>query len=92
MDLGAQMAERVMVLRRRKHLTQAQLATKVGVHWNTVARVEQGKLLDVSALTLARIAQEVGTSTDYLLGLTDLDEPAAGRPSVPGEGLPHDLD
>lgn len=38
---------------------------------NTVARLEQGVIKDLGGLALGRLADALGTSTDYLLGRVD---------------------
>jgi transcriptional regulator with XRE-family HTH domain len=67
------LGERILILRRRQAMTQKQLATEARLNTNTIARVEQGNLKDLGGQLVARIARALGTSTDYLLGLTDRD-------------------
>ena len=67
--------ERIAVLRRRQGMTQRELGAESDVHWNTIARLERGKLTDMPGKAVARIARALGTSTDYLLGLTEHEEP-----------------
>lgn len=76
MALGDRLGERVRLMRHRKRYTQARLAAIVDLHCNTVNRLEQGALRGVSAIALAHIAQTLETSTDYLLGLTDKEDPS----------------
>ena len=72
------LGERVIVLRRRRKLTQGELAQAVGVAKNTISRLEQGRIADVQGNVIAHLAQTLGVSTDYLLGL------AEERDEVPG--------
>jgi transcriptional regulator with XRE-family HTH domain len=65
------LGERILILRRRLRLTQQELARRAGLNPNTIARLEQGVLHDLRGQTLARLAEVLGTSTDYLLGRTD---------------------
>ena len=67
--------ERIAVLRRRQGMTQRELGTESDVHWNTIARLERGKLTDLPGKSVARIAKALGTSTDYLLGLSEREHP-----------------
>jgi len=63
--------ERIGVLRRRQGLTQRELGEESGVHPNTIARLERGRLTDLPGKAVARVAKALGTSTDFLLGLTE---------------------
>ena len=67
--------ERIAVLRRRQGMTQRELGQESDVHWNTIARLERGKLTDLPGKAVARVAKALGTSADYLLGLTDDEHP-----------------
>lgn len=64
-------AQRLRELRRRKDLSQVDLAEKVDVHSTHISRYERG-LSRPSADTLKRLADVLGVSGDYLLeGATD---------------------
>jgi transcriptional regulator with XRE-family HTH domain len=67
--------ERIGLLRRRQAMTQRELGEEAGIHWNTIARLERGKLTDLPGKAVARVAQALGTTTDYLLGLSEQDTP-----------------
>jgi transcriptional regulator with XRE-family HTH domain len=67
--------ERIVLLRRRQDMTQRELGEEAGIHWNTIARLERGKLTDLPGKAVARVAQALGTTTDYLLGLSEQDTP-----------------
>lgn len=54
-------------LRTEKHLSQKQLAQKIGVEGSTVALYEQGERTP-SIKVLIRLSRALGVSTDYLLG------------------------
>ena len=62
--------ERVHASRRARGLTQKELAKECGFPYQVINRVEQGHQ-DVYAQRLALIADTLGVSTDYLLGLTE---------------------
>ena len=67
--------ERVMVMRRRRGLTQQELASKAQMSKTALNRLENG-LQSVYAERLATLARFLGVSSDYLLGLqTDTDVP-----------------
>ena len=87
------LGERVLIWRRRRNLTQQALAEAVGIAKNTIARLEQGGITDLRGQVIARLAQVLGVSTDYLLGLDESKEApndshsgspkrAKGRPKV----------
>jgi len=72
------LGERILLLRRRKRLTQDALAAQSGVNKMTIWRLERGTIQDVKGQVLAKMALELETTTDYLLGLRE-DEPPAPR-------------
>ena len=78
------MGERILILRRRQDMTQRDLAKESGLNTNTIARLEQGNLKDLSGQLVARIARALGTSTDYLLGMTDRDPDSERAPTMAG--------
>lgn len=65
-DLG----NKLQKIRKRQGLTREKLAEKLGVSPRFLADVESGKV-GVSVSTLKNIAIVTGTSSDFLLGLTD---------------------
>jgi transcriptional regulator with XRE-family HTH domain len=65
------LGERILILRRRHDMTQKQLAKEAGLNTNTIARLEQGNLKDLGGQLVAKLARSLGTTTDYLLGLTE---------------------
>jgi len=74
------LGERILALRRRKHLTQDELATRSGVNKMTIWRLEHGAIQDVKGQVLAKMALALETTTDYLLGLREdaLPVPSTG--------------
>jgi len=70
MNLG----ERVHLLRRRVGWTQRELGEFAKLNPNNVARIERSDIKDPGGQVVARLAQALGTSTDYLLGLTEESE------------------
>jgi transcriptional regulator with XRE-family HTH domain len=67
MNLG----ERVHLLRRRVGWTQRELGEIAKINPNNVARIERSDIKDPGGQLIARLAKALGTSTDYLLGLTE---------------------
>jgi transcriptional regulator with XRE-family HTH domain len=67
--------ERIALLRRRQGMTQRQVGNEAGVHPNTIARLERGLLTDLPGKSIARIAQALGCTSDFLLGLSEDETP-----------------
>jgi transcriptional regulator with XRE-family HTH domain len=55
-------------------MTQRTLGAAAEIHPNTIARLERGRLTDVPGKYVARLARALGTSADYLLGLSEQEE------------------
>jgi transcriptional regulator with XRE-family HTH domain len=66
-----QLGERLHALRRRQGQTLRELGTHAEVNYVTLSKIERGKMPQVSADIVARLAVALGVSTDYLLGLQD---------------------
>src|SRR5919206_2734804 len=81
--------ERVMVMRRRRGLTQQELATKAQMSKTALNRLENG-LQSVYAERLATLARILNVSSDYLLGLQD-DAHVAPRATRAPEAQPGTL-
>jgi transcriptional regulator with XRE-family HTH domain len=60
-------SQRLQGLRSQKSLTLSQLAERVNLVKQTVGNFEKGRILP-SVPVLAKLADEFGCSTDYLLG------------------------
>ena len=85
--------ERIRRLREAKRLTQDELAEMIGSDGNTISRWERDKL-GIGSAYIMKLAQALGTSTDYLLGKTDDPSPTVenATPSKPvsnGEDRPY---
>ena len=48
------LGERVLIYRRRRNLTQKELAEAVGIAKNTIARLEQGNITDLRGQVIAK--------------------------------------
>ena len=68
------MEPRFRDLREDRDLKQEDVAKLLHVSQATYSRYESG-VLDISAASLATLAEFYKTSIDYLLGLTDVKEP-----------------
>ena len=71
-----QIGENVKAARLRANVTQECLAELVGVHWQTVSHIENGKF-PFSVTTFARVSQSLGVSANRLLD--GLPAPDIGR-------------
>ena len=63
-------AERLVELRKEKHMSQAQLAKLIGVSNSTVAFWELDTC-EPTAPNLIKVSEIFGVSVDYLLGRSD---------------------
>jgi len=64
------LGERIRRHRVRLRMTQGELGDLVGLSTNWISAIEAGHA-DPKASRLKALAQELGVSTDYLLGLDD---------------------
>src|SRR6476620_9280324 len=67
------LGERILILRRRLGFSQTDLAKASALDKNTIARLEQGRVHDLSGVTIVRVARALQVSTDVLLGVEPLD-------------------
>jgi transcriptional regulator with XRE-family HTH domain len=76
-----EVGERVMLLRRRQGLTLRELAQRIGTSYATISRLETGKKPQITFTLMARLAQALHTSLDYLaFGASPLGEGAYEKP------------
>ena len=73
--IDPRIGERLMIVRRRRGISQRTLARQAGLSATTVNRVERG-LQTIAAERLAVIVRLLGTSSDFILGLDE--DPDAG--------------
>ena len=71
---------RLKELRKVNKMNQTELAEKLGVHQRTVSRYEKEEII-LPADMLQKICVLFGCSSDYLLGISDIN---AKSPTVPG--------
>jgi transcriptional regulator with XRE-family HTH domain len=84
-NLATTIGGRTRLARTRLALTQADAAERVGISTEFYARIERGGTMP-SVPTLVKIATELETSADELLGLAGTSERAAGAPAKPPRG------
>ena len=70
------MYERIKTLREEHRLYQKQVAQELNCSQQVYSDYENGHV-DIPTQVLIRLAKRYGTTTDYLLGLSDLRTPAA---------------
>ena len=63
--------ERLLDLRKERHLTLEQLAEQTGLSKSALGKYETDDYKDISPFAIATLANFYGVSTDYLLGLTE---------------------
>ena len=66
--------ERLKKLREEKSISQIRLSVEIGVAQETISAYERGKAIPTCE-NLIKIAKFLNTSTDYLLGLSDMKLP-----------------
>ena len=69
-DLGVVIGARIRDAREKANLSQKALAENVGISGAAINQFESGKKKP-SSTVLARLAVELGVSTDFLLGASD---------------------
>ena len=66
--------ERLALIRKRRKLTQRQLAEHIGCQQSDIHRLESGLVTDPHMSRLVALAQALQVSTDWLAGLRDLTD------------------
>lgn len=74
--LPTNIGERIRCLRLEMGMTQCELGDSIGTDKMTVYRYEHGVTKNVPNDIIISLANIFGVSTDYLLGLTDVDVPS----------------
>jgi len=75
MDTDMVDRERLRLRRLQLRLSQQQLGLKIGHDQGYVSRLERGEITDITVRTLARLADGLEVSIDYLLHRTDDPRP-----------------
>lgn len=71
MQVKTDTSERIKDLRVEQRLTLEQLAALTELSSSAIGKYESGDSKDISAFAIVRLADRLGVSTDYLLGVTD---------------------
>jgi len=74
------LGERISLLRRRRALTQHQLAQRIGVAQSEIHRLETGLVKDPHFSRIIALAKALQVTTDWLGGLRDLTDTADTTP------------
>lgn len=69
------LGERILLMRRRRQMTQAQLGARLGVGQSEIHRLEAGIVQDPHGSRIRALAQALRVSTDWLLGVAMDGEP-----------------
>lgn len=80
-EINQILGERVKLLRKKNGYTREEFAEKISVSSRFLADLESGKV-GVSISTLKIIAQQLNTSSDYLIGITNLNEESLIKSSI----------
>jgi transcriptional regulator with XRE-family HTH domain len=72
--------ERVRLRRVTLRLSQQQLGSQIGHDQGYISRLERGEITEITARTLARLADALDVSIDYLMNRTDDPTPPKKRP------------
>ena len=73
-------AQRVISTRIHQGWTRRELAKRAGLHEQHLANVERGNRHRIEGDTIFKLAQALGCTSDYLIGLADDPTPPRKRP------------
>lgn len=71
----AHVGTRIHKLRQQRKMSQQELARLIGVNQSFISKMESGEQTNPNAETLKRLAQALGCTTDYLVGMYEGDDP-----------------
>lgn len=74
-QLDGHPGDRIGDLRTNLGMTKKELSQKTGIDASQITRIENGNLKTISSDYLIKLAKELKTSTDYILGLTTVSAP-----------------
>jgi transcriptional regulator with XRE-family HTH domain len=78
---GHTVGDRVRVIRKRRGLTQREVARRAGVSLSLISKLEQGERQDTRTETMRKLAVALGVPTTALIGNHPGPRPAAGKPA-----------
>ena len=64
--------ERIEDLRKVQKITQEELARRIGISKSQLSRIENGETKSLNSSLLIRLAEEFDVSTDYILGISNV--------------------
>src|SRR5713226_8778841 len=73
--------ERLALIRKRRKMTQRQLAERIDCQQSDIHRLESGLVSDPHMSRLVALAQALQVSTDWLSGLRDTTDEAVTAPA-----------
>lgn len=68
------LGEKILKLRTQRGWTQTELAERAGISQTIISRLEKHQRHNVNADVLKRLAQALGCTTDYLVGMHEDDD------------------
>jgi len=74
MEKSQHIGEIIQELRKKKDMTQEELALKSGVSYTTLIKIERGSVQNPTVKTIKKIANALEESVDILLGKINLDD------------------
>ncbi|OUQ17034.1 hypothetical protein B5E80_18735, partial [Flavonifractor sp. An135] len=74
------MGERIKQLRLSKGFSQEELGARVGVQKAAIHKYENGLVVNLKQATISKLAQALGTTPGYLLGLEEPSLPHSAQP------------
>jgi transcriptional regulator with XRE-family HTH domain len=76
----ASLGERLAQVRAVRRMSQQRLAQRTGLKIQNISRIETDQREHVRSDTLRRLAEALGCTSDYLIGLTEDPTPPRKRP------------
>lgn len=83
--MGNVRGERVLIERRTLNMNQDALAAQVGVDRTYISKIERNEDVNVGVKTVFGLAEALGVTVQYLLGLSDYPLPENSSPSLLAE-------
>lgn len=75
-DIVLTIAERLKDLRKKRNITLEALAKDVVISRSALGTYETGEFKDISPLSIVKLAEYYGVTTDYLMGVSNLEKEA----------------
>ena len=80
-DLSFMISERIKYLRKKRKMTQQQLADKAGIPKEIIEQYEIGNIENISIEQIIDISVAFNQSPDFLLGFNSIDKPFKIKPA-----------